>query len=344
MMQEFELIYHLEGDRYIIPELLPTKQMLYDFQEEKAILRFLIEYRDFLPTAIIPRLMVKLHKYIHQKQVWKTGMVLEEKLIFKSIANIVLDKESHKIMIEIAGERRRDFLTVIRETIKEINASYQQLDVIEWIPLPEKLDKEELLVEYEELLGFEAEKEHNYFSGKLKRKFPVKELLNGIESPEYRNRIPGVNIFISYSHQDKAFKEELSKHLMPLVRLNKATIWEDGCIDAGEEWEKAILDNLKKADIVLCLISSDFIVSDFCYTKEMEEALKARKLGEKTVIPIRIRRCNWSKLPIGKIQGLPKRWLKAVKNDAAWTEISKGIEKAIHQIQEAKYKMRTGRQ
>ncbi|MGD1893120.1 MAG: COR domain-containing protein [Cyclobacteriaceae bacterium] len=145
MMKQFELLFQIDEYHYLIPGLLPDEENSYKFDLSDLTLSFIVEYHDFLPTSIIPRLMVKLSKYIHNNQMWKTGMVLEEKLLFHSIANIVLDKESKQINIEIQGKRSRDFLTVIRETIKEINSSYQDLDVTEWIPLPELFKVEQLL-------------------------------------------------------------------------------------------------------------------------------------------------------------------------------------------------------
>ncbi|HOY21258.1 MAG TPA: toll/interleukin-1 receptor domain-containing protein [Haliscomenobacter sp.] len=117
---------------------------------------------------------------------------------------------------------------------------------------------------------------------------------------------------------------------MPLVRLNKATLWENTSIDAGEEWMPEIFKNLEKADIVLCLISSSFIASDFCYTKELAHALEAHTKGSKKVIPIRIKEVNWDKLDIAKIQGLPsQQWMSDIADSKAWTEVSKGIEAVI---------------
>ncbi|MGD1893121.1 MAG: toll/interleukin-1 receptor domain-containing protein [Cyclobacteriaceae bacterium] len=175
-------------------------------------------------------------------------------------------------------------------------------------------------------------KQEVYFSGKLRKAFPVADLLNGIEKPETRKVLKSCHIFVSYSHKDDDYKEKLLEHLMPLVRLNKASVWDDTSIDAGEEWREEIFSNLNKADVVLCLISSGFIASDFCYTKELKHALEAHNNGVKTVIPIRIREVNWSELPISEIQGLPGKWMSKIDDDKSWTEVSKGIEKAINRI------------
>lgn len=339
IMKEFELIYQINDKQYIIPELLPIQQNKVELKDYTFVIRLVIEYPDFIPTSIIPRLMVKMHDHIYQNRVWKTGMVLEEKLIFNCIANINLDKETNKIDIEVAGERSRDFLTVIRQTIKQLNESFHHLSINEWIPLigSTEHEKEETLVEYEELLGYEESNVDTYFSGKLRKKFLVSELLNGIETPESRINKEGLQIFISYSKQDEKYKEELCKHLMALVRLNKLVLWTDRSIDSGKEWEEEIFKNIEKSDIVLCLISSDFISSDFCYTKQLQSALEMHNAKKQIVIPIRIRVCDWEKLPISEIQGLPDQWLNDLNDDKAWTSIVKGVEVVINKIQQTKY-------
>lgn len=335
MMKQFELLFQLDDYHYLIPGLLPDEENTVPFSPSDPVLNFVIEYQDFLPTAIIPRLMVKLHKYIYQEQRWKTGMVLEEKLLFHSLANIVLDKENKTINIEIKGQRNRDFLSVIRETIREINETYQDIEVTEWVPLPDLYKGEQLLVDYQELLGYEEGGQKQYYSGKLKRTYAVADLLNGIEKPEMRQDLPQVNIFISYALQDFDHKEKLVEHLMPLKRLNKAKLWDNSCINPGDEIDTEIIEQLAKADIVLCLISSSYVASDFCDSKEMGQALKAHDLGKKTVIPIKIKQVNWDSMPIAQIQGLPRNtWMNDLGDSASWTEISKGVEVAIEALKE----------
>ncbi|MBL4663581.1 MAG: leucine-rich repeat domain-containing protein [Flavobacteriaceae bacterium] len=340
MMKEFQLIYEVERDQYVAPELLPTEQTDFDFLPNEPIIKFIIEYSDFLPSPIISRLMVKMHPYIYNNQIWKKGMLLQEKLIFNSMAKIVLDKEKKQITLEVGGDRRHDFLTVLRQAIREVNESYEDLDYTEWIPLPELHKGLQLLVDYQEILGHDSMGSTHYTSGKLKEKFLVHELLNGVERPETRKEGKPIHIFVSYSSEDKDYKDELIKHLMSLVRLKKVYIWHDKNIDAGDEWENEVFENLDRADIVLCLISSSFIASDFCYKKELTTALEAHDARKKVVIPLRIRKCSGKDLPINKLQGIPKNWLKGVKDDLGWTKIVEGIEDKIDEIQKRKTKYR----
>jgi hypothetical protein len=115
-----------------------------------------------------------------------------------------------------------------------------------------------------------------------------------------------VRVFISYSHIDDHHQKLLSKHLQPLVREGKIEIWTDGVIQPGEEWAKAIEVGLTEADLILLLISIDFINSDYCYEKEMKKAVERHERDEAKVIPIIVRPCQWNMAPFAKLQALPK--------------------------------------
>ncbi|HHH6407098.1 toll/interleukin-1 receptor domain-containing protein, partial [Escherichia coli] len=77
-------------------------------------------------------------------------------------------------------------------------------------------------------------------------------------------------LVFSYSHADEALRNELEKHLSPLKRTGKITTWHDRRIVPGQEFERQIAHYFSQADIILILISSDFIASDYCYQVEMK--------------------------------------------------------------------------
>jgi hypothetical protein len=119
-----------------------------------------------------------------------------------------------------------------------------------------------------------------------------------------------IRVFISYAHADEALRQELGKHLVSLKHQGLVEIWHDREIGAGEEWVKAIDANLKSADVILLLVSSDFLASRYCYEVEFKEALRRHESGEAVVIPVILRPCVWQSLPFGKLQsathdGLP---------------------------------------
>ncbi len=115
-----------------------------------------------------------------------------------------------------------------------------------------------------------------------------------------------VSVFISYAHEDeKPYLEQLREHLKALQRANLIAEWHDRDITAGADWRGEIDKRLNSAKLILLLISSAFINSDYCYDLELTKALKRHDAGIATTIPIIIRPCVWSILPFARLQVLP---------------------------------------
>ncbi|MCJ8269452.1 MAG: toll/interleukin-1 receptor domain-containing protein, partial [Psychrosphaera sp.] len=152
------------------------------------------------------------------------------------------------------------------------------------------------------------------------------------EEPAKKDIEQGLKVFISYSSKDMALKDDLLTALSPLKRKWKLDCWTDSQITAGVDWEKSLMGELAEADLILLLISPDFIASEYCFVKELDVALERHKRGEAKVIPIILRKCLWNDLPFSSLQGLPERGLPVTKwgdPDDAFFSIAKGIEKAL---------------
>ena len=113
-------------------------------------------------------------------------------------------------------------------------------------------------------------------------------------------------IFFSYSHKDEELRDELTKHLSILERNGVISGWHDRRIAPGEEWANEIDEWMDTAQVILLLISSDFIASDYCWNIEVKRAMERHEAGEPCVIPIILRPVNWSSAPFGKLQALPQ--------------------------------------
>lgn len=98
-------------------------------------------------------------------------------------------------------------------------------------------------------------------------------------------------VFFSYSHKDHNLREQLAAHLSSLRRSGKIAAWHDRQITAGKEWEQEIRHYLDSAQIILLLVSADFMASDYCYEIEMDVAIKRHEAGTARVIPIILRGC-----------------------------------------------------
>jgi TIR domain-containing protein len=142
-------------------------------------------------------------------------------------------------------------------------------------------------------------------------------------------------IFISYAHIDEGHRKRLDVHLAPLKRDDLIEAWHDRMIPAGSLWAEDIDRNLAKADIVLLLISADFVASDYCYEKEMKLALERHHRGEATVIPIIVAPVDFSNTPFARLQALPRdakpvsTWSNA---DEAWLDVAKGIRHRVESL------------
>ncbi len=117
---------------------------------------------------------------------------------------------------------------------------------------------------------------------------------------------PAIEVFYSYSHHDEVLRDELEKHLSILRRQGVISQWHDRQIGAGREWEGQIDQRLNSAQVILILISADFLASDYCYDIEMMRAMERNDSGEARVIPVILRSVDWRGAPFGKLQAPPK--------------------------------------
>ena len=143
------------------------------------------------------------------------------------------------------------------------------------------------------------------------------------------------SVFISYSHQDRAFRKELETHLSNLRRQNVITSWYDGDISPGGEWESQIIEHLNTDQIILLLISADFIASDFCYSIEMTQAIARHNANQARVLPIILRPTDWKGAPFAKLKVLPtdgKAITRWPTRDDAYEDIVHGIRQAIDNL------------
>jgi tetratricopeptide (TPR) repeat protein len=149
-------------------------------------------------------------------------------------------------------------------------------------------------------------------------------------------RLPSpVEVFYSYSHKDEALRVELENHLSTLRREGVITGWHDRQIRGGTEWKGKIDEHLKAAKVILLLISSDFMASDYCADVEMEQALERHSKGLARVIPVILRACEWKIARLSELQALPtdgKPVTSWPNRDEALTNIAQGIRQVIDEV------------
>lgn len=189
-MKEFELCFALECEppQFLIAGLLPKDQPD-ETELHDETLEFQYHYK-VLPESIISRFIVITHEKIHNQIYWRSGVMLQyqENNEIYNIARIKADPEDKKIFITISGhkETRRLFLGILRDVFQKIHKSLPNLEITEWVPVPNHPNHPPL--DYQELLGQESMGESTITIGKLRLKLDLRQLLDGYESKEERQK------------------------------------------------------------------------------------------------------------------------------------------------------------
>lgn len=122
-----------------------------------------------------------------------------------------------------------------------------------------------------------------------------------------------INVFLSYAHEDESHRRALEKHLAALRREGRINLWHDRRVLPGQRFDTAIDAALERADVVLLLVSADFLDSDYCFTVELERALARERDGVACVIPVIVSPCDWNRTPFAKFVAAPRDGLPVTR-------------------------------
>ncbi len=339
LMQKFELCYLLPDTLpklWLAPQLLPPSKPA-ELNAWATAGDLVLRYRyEFLPKGMINRLMVRLHRFVPRPELgWLTGVLFERD---GTKVLVEIPAKGGEIVLRAKGLERKELLSVIAADLDALNETFKGL--------PEKVSKlvpcncgvciqqtEPKFFEHKDLLRRKK-------VGKTTIECPasfdnvnVLKLLDGIqvtEMPDWSIEQTMKKIFISYSKKDIDYKDSLINHLTGL--RGKIVTWNDRDILPGEEWDKSIKEELRKADIVLYLVSADSMATDYIQQVELPMILQHCDAGECKLVPIIVRACDWEEQGFAKYNALPMKG-KPIKSwadqDEAWLEVVKGIKKII---------------
>ncbi|MEA2687656.1 MAG: hypothetical protein QOD51_263 [Candidatus Eremiobacteraeota bacterium] len=63
---------------------------------------------------------------------------------------------------------------------------------------------------------------------------------------------------------------------------------------------------MERADIILLLVSPDFLASQYCYGSEVTRAMELHEQRKVRVIPVILRPCQWHEARFGEVLAAPK--------------------------------------
>jgi small GTP-binding protein len=177
VMKDFELCFEFTDrpGHYLIPRHLHDNELDIPWEDADA-LKFQYHYLETLPDSIISRFIVRMNQYITKQYYWKNGVFLHSG---GNRAKVKADLIDRRIFITVVGreQTRRAFLAVIRSAFDEINSNFK-INIEQMIPVP---GYPQVMVSYQELLVYEEMGEPEIVVPALRKKFPVKELLDGVE-------------------------------------------------------------------------------------------------------------------------------------------------------------------
>src|SRR4051794_19411475 len=137
---------------------------------------------------------------------------------------------------------------------------------------------------------------------------------------------PGpVRAFLSYAHEDHAWRDLVLKHIGWLEHSGQLQMFDDRAIKPGEQWDRRIKDELDAATLVIVLISPDFVASRYCAVEELLRAIGRQKAGQAALVPIVCDHVALGGLPVGAPQCLPQDKANDLKPLCDWDNPNKPL-------------------
>lgn len=337
LVEKFELCYRLfdqQEPTWLAPQLLSLLGPIGAWSEDGCLI---VRYNyDFMPKGILARLIVRLNRYITDPRIaWRAGMILDRRQTRALVTETYAKRE---IVIQVKGEQPRELMTIVTEEIDRINDTYKFVRVEKMIPCN---CRKCTISEIRHYYNYDALQERirrgktNVECEQSYDDVNVRSLLDGVFASIPNKKLEEMKMVISYSRRDDQYRSELQAHLSTLRILHNVEVWDDSQIPPGSNWHDVIMEEIRTADVILFLISSDFLASRYIWEHELPVAIERNGRGEAVAIPIFIRDCDTEGTRFMELQGLPRSG-KPVSSyadrDRAYAEIAKDLRRRILQM------------
>lgn len=283
LILDYNLAFELNknGEKnYIFPLYLPKEpnKLVELLLRENSKIYKRIQYEGFMHKGIILHIFSEYSNKIVTEQIDKNTYFWKNGLIVKENNDLVLIKffegnESNNAFIDLYNFGEDEvFVKTINDKVIELNKinnykieEYVTNDGANFIPL-------KLINTNEEVNSIIIYNDKKYNLNNFTKYFKNKKLMK--------------KVFISYSHSDSEDFNRLLTFLKPLEKSGKISIWQDLKLKAGTLVTDEILKKLEDSDIVIMLISQDFISSDFIFDNELPKAMKKKLQSSGSIIPV----------------------------------------------------------
>jgi internalin A len=304
LMSHFKMVFPLPSkpDTYIAPLYLPREPgntvRLFFGDHRKPTYRFL--FPGYIHRNVILEFFHVFGSKTYAENnehglylLWREGVVIKDpmsgEILMVKFANSELGEEQPHIDIYWMGEKKNNaFLESVAAELEKITADRQvkkcvTLDGEHFVPVP---------------VIRAAESTSDWVFKYKEKYYQLADFKKYLDNPLRLKKV-----FVSYSRKDHAYYEKLERHMSMLRRNGTISAWNYRELVPGERWNDKIRKELAEADVILFLVSDDFLDSAYINSVEVRDAIRRHNNGENVkLIPIIIRSCDWRNSPLGPYQ------------------------------------------
>jgi internalin A len=335
LMEKFELCFPLdeEAGAYLVPGLLDENQPreLKKFMAPEAR-RIQFRYDDVRPPGLLPQFIVRSHTLSEKQPRWLRGVVLARA---KARALVRADHDGRMTDVFALGENTEDRVWLTEFIVAEMKALHEKLPVHTYV---ESEAQPGAWTELEVLREADRKGEATRDEGTADRgtvTVKVKETLREVESAEAsKPRENPLSLFICYAHANERVVKQLRPSLTVLARRGYLTPWQDTDLVPGEDWDETIKERLSKAQVVLLMVSRQFLASKYITEQERPLAMQLLAARQAVVVPVLLSPCSWQEEDFARFEMLPRKGDPVATinpREKAWALVEEGLKKVVEQ-------------
>jgi len=339
LMEKFELCFPLDQkeELYLVPGLLDENQPreLKKYMSEDTQ-RIQLRYDDVRPLGLLPRLIVRSHTLSERQPRWRRGVVLTRR---SAQALIRGDHEGRVTDIFVIGESTEDRVWLTEFILSEMRVLNEKLPVRTYIE-----DESGVWTELEILRDAVKRDETTRAERKADGStvmVNVVERLREVESPEASTpRDNPVSLFICYARANERVVKRLVPSLKVLARRGYISPWRDTDLIPGDDWDETIQERLSESQIILFMVTRDFLASR--YITEHERPVAMRLMNEKkaVVVPVLLSTCSWHDEDFAKLEKLPRKdeLVSSINpREEAWALVEEGLKRVVEKVRSSSF-------
>jgi hypothetical protein len=289
VMIAFEVCFAIDRDHLLIPDLLrrdePEGLPIFASAKSEVLFSF-----DFLPLSVLHKAISRLHEDLDLELLWRTGAVLKPGGM-EATALVRADEVISRIHLTVEGTARREYLTVVRHSIRNAIRASGKIAWTESLRLP---TAESYFVPIEEIKGLQRMGVTVYPHGLSGQLFDIAPLLSEVESVANGNRapdravmdthpVPQRFVFMAYARKDRPFVDQLAQKL----RAIDIPVWYDVNIEGGRSFPKEIESRILNCSAMILIVTPEAHESSF-----IRDEIALANEHNKPIIPIQLRLVN----------------------------------------------------